>query len=84
MTMALHFPLYINGQQIGHFQAVRISGTTDPDSINTYSVITVNFTDGPIGRHTTVEHRYGDGAWELIRKSLAEIETHGAPLPTTE
>ena len=49
----------------------RTAGTTDPDSINEYEVeIGI---DASIGYawHGFVEHRYGDGAWELVAKALA-------------
>lgn len=48
-------------QQIGHFEAVRIAGTVEIGI------------DASIGHSWwgIVEHRYGDGAWELVAKALA-------------
>ncbi|MCW2092832.1 UNVERIFIED_ORG: hypothetical protein M2328_006112 [Rhodococcus erythropolis] len=79
--MALHFPLMINGHTIGHFAAVRKSGGMDPDDMNTYEVEVRKHPLGgavyaPYGetRSFSVEHRYGDGAWALVRKALENIE----------
>lgn len=77
--MALHFPLMINGHTIGHFTAVRKSGGMDPDDINTYEVEVQEYSPGydrmlpgwqfPV-KKIEVQHRYGDGAWALVRKAM--------------
>lgn len=76
-AIALHFPLMINTTVIGYFYAQRIEGTTDPDSSGIYRIeITHN------GRvwQSTVRHRYGDGAFVLVRKALAVYgRQHKAP-----
>lgn len=65
--MALHFDLKINNQSIGYFEALRVVGSADPDSVNIYQVTLA----GPVGEwRGTVTHRYGDGAWDLVRKVL--------------
>lgn len=65
--MALHFDLCINDVAIGYFEAVRIAGGTAPDDLNTYRIAL----RGSVGRWDgEVQHRYGDGAWELVRKVL--------------
>ena len=64
--MALWFDLRANFQDVGRFVAQRIDGTTDPDSVGTYKV-TID------GRAVQVQHRYGDGAWELVRKALDAV-----------
>lgn len=65
--MALHFDLCINDAAIGYFEAVRIAGGANPDDLNTYRIAL----RGSVGRWDgEVQHRYGDGAWELVRKVL--------------
>lgn len=78
--MALHFPLMINGHSIGSFTAVRIAGGTGIDDMNTYEVEVRQHPLGgavhaPYGetRSFTVEHRYGDGSWALVRKALEQL-----------
>ncbi|MFE5790622.1 hypothetical protein ACIGKR_12125 [Rhodococcus qingshengii] len=76
--MALHFSLKINTETIGMFTAVRKSGGTDPDDMNTYEVTVET---RPLTAHHrqiavqsfTLEHRYGDGAWALVRKALVNV-----------
>ncbi len=72
--MALHFPLMVNYDIVGFFRAVRIEGGTEPDDLNTYQVDIMQH-GGPAGIPFrtwgfTIEHRYGDGAWELVRKCI--------------
>lgn len=67
--MALHFPLLVNGADIGNFYAVRVSGGTNPDSHNTYNVA-IDSEDGSWSGK--VRHRYGDGAWTLVHKALTQ------------
>lgn len=71
--MALWFVLRVNDEVIGHFSATRIWGGTEPDDINVYSyevvrnVVPVSEQKAYSGQ---VQHRYGDGALELLRKAL--------------
>lgn len=71
--MALHFPLQVNGKHIGYFTAVRIEGDDQPDTVNTYEVEIIDPAGEVYTRCGEVEHRYGDGAWELIRKSIEAL-----------
>lgn len=71
--MALHFPLKVNNETIGVFEAVRTAGGTRPDDINTYWV-TIRTEEPMRTFEFAVDHRYGDGAWGLVRKALAVIE----------
>ncbi|AMU39221.1 hypothetical protein A3N99_02700 [Mycobacteroides abscessus] len=67
--MTLHFTLHVNGKSIHegvHIQRTS-SGRPLPDDVNTYVAQVKR--DGT-WRTTTVEHRYGDGPWELVRKVL--------------
>ncbi|ASN69251.1 hypothetical protein 7S3_73 [uncultured Caudovirales phage] len=69
--MALHFPLMVNGTRIGHLYAVRTEGGANADDINTYQVEIM--TESPRRVDSIIlTHRYGDGAWELVRKALEE------------
>lgn len=80
--MALHFPLYVNETMIGYFYARRIDGDTEGDTINTY--LMKIWTHRPADMEDTADiefnmkHRYGDGAWVLIRKALLKAETLAA------
>jgi hypothetical protein len=67
VAVALHFDLCINDVAIGYFEAVRVAGGTDPDDLNTYRIRL----RGDVGAWDgEVQHRYGDRAWELVRKVL--------------
>lgn len=77
--MSLNFVLRVNDTAIGAFEAVRVAGDNDPDSINTYDVLIDRlFTREQPFKPTlqrysfTIEHRYGDGAWGLVRKAIEE------------
>lgn len=70
--MTLHFTLHVNGRSIAEGMTVRRTtpGQPQPDDVNRYVVQAK--CDGTW--HTiTVEHRYGDGPWELVRKALNAI-----------
>lgn len=70
--MALHFVLRVNDTAIGAFTAVRTSGGTDADDVNTYRV---ELLDGDASRRVTeVQHRYGDGAIDLVIAGLQAIQ----------
>jgi len=58
--------------------ATRMAGTTDPDSIGQYSVNAWHVPLGepgftPVLESASVEHRYGDGALELVKKMIAAL-----------
>lgn len=65
--MSLWFTLRINRKEIGSLVIRRIDPydlQPEPGTIGTYVVVR----DGQeLGK---VEHRYGDGAWVLVRKAL--------------
>ena len=72
--MSLHFTLHVNGKSIGEGMTIQSNNTnterTLPNDVNTY--VAQAKCDGKW--HTvTVEHRYGDGPWELVRKALNEV-----------
>lgn len=73
--MALHFVLNINDQPLGVcvIQRREVLDLTDPDAIadtvSTYDV-TVHEQRSNTERAAVVEHRYGDGAWALVRAGL--------------
>lgn len=66
--MSLWFALKVNEHRIGVLTIQRVRGDSDPDSVNTYEVVASGATL-PV-RVVEVEHRYGDGAWELVRTAL--------------
>lgn len=73
--MTLHFPLCVNGHEIGHFEAQRIGSQheTAPDSIGMYRVEIIQHKSDDMPRkaeHFFVEHRYGDGAFALVQKAI--------------
>jgi len=71
--MALWFELKVNDGPIGYVSAQRMSGGERDDDINNYDVNIVKYgVEGTRATRTnlTVSHRYGDGAFELIRKAL--------------
>lgn len=77
--MALFFDLRVNDQKIGYFEAVRISGGTDPDDINLYQGSV--WCDGLLVWAGKVEHRFGDGAWVLVGKCLDRMGAEGVGWP---
>lgn len=71
--MTVHFTLHINGQSIREGMTIQRTtpGRPLPDDVNTY-VVQAKL-DGTW--HTiSVEHRYGDGPWVLVRKVLNAID----------
>jgi len=70
--VSLFCPLYINKEIVGSLGAERIAGTgMEPDDVNTYAAVV------SIGRKRwsgEVSHRYGDGAWGLVRRVLEAAE----------
>lgn len=78
--MTLHFDLRANGQSIGEGMTIQRTthGRPLPDDVNTY---VVQAKCSGTWHTATVEHRYGDGPWELVRKALDVIherESHHA------
>ncbi len=73
--MSLHFALKVNGHSIYHAMDItRLDHTDKPDPDATYRyrarACTADGTNPATQYDVTIEHRYGDGAWELIRKAL--------------
>lgn len=70
------FPLYINDHKIGTVTAIRRSGGGNPDDINMYEWEAYSTNRGNEFTQATgmIEHRYGDGAFELMRKILSKVE----------
>lgn len=72
--MSLVVRLSINdGPAVSYVVVRRISGATDPDSINIYEWH-LSQSVPPIDERGTVEHRYGDGAIVLLSKVLSAYE----------
>lgn len=71
--MTLHFELHVNGQSIREGMTIQRTtpGRALPDDVNTY--VAQAKCDGT-WHTTTVEHRHGDGPWELVRKVLNAID----------
>lgn len=72
--MSLWCPLYINGEVVGSVGAQRTEGAgMGPDDVNVYAAV-VQLGERHWGG--SVSHRYGDGAWGLVRRVLeaAELE----------
>lgn len=65
--MALHFPLMVNGRDIGQFVAVRREYEIPPDGMCTYDV---EIDDKEI----VIRHKYHAGAWALVAKAIEELE----------
>lgn len=78
--MTLHFDLHVNGQSIHEGMTIQRTtpGRPHPDDVNNYVVQAK--CDG--SWHTvTVEHRYGDGPWTLVRKALTAVHVARMPPP---
>jgi hypothetical protein len=80
--MSLHATLKVNGDPVGMFEAQRRhrpGGGTDPDEVNTYDVC-LSTEQGNVW--VAVQHRYGDGAWALVRAGIDAVEVaHEARRP---
>ena len=72
--MSIWFTLRVGPNPIGHFEAQRVAGATgtDPDDVNVYEA-TVELKDGTRWSGE-VSHRYGDGAFGLVRRVLDAAE----------
>lgn len=66
--MALNLTIRINQRRLYEVEVVRIVGSTEPDSINTYQVRAYVAPTYALDVDGTVQHRYGDGALVLSRK----------------
>lgn len=71
--MALHFPLMVNGEEIGRFEAVLIE-LDEATDVGRYQV-TISNRPGkghpfPHGWYGVVEHNRADGPWHLIRRAI--------------
>ncbi len=56
--------LYVNGEQIGSESAIRVKGSTEPDSLNTYM----------LSDQSMIKHRYGDGAAKLAERMMRHLD----------
>ena len=72
----LWFPLFVNDRKIGVVTAIRREGDNNPDSINVYEyeVDRYNGNIHMVLARGTLDHRYGDGAFELMRKILSKVQ----------
>lgn len=73
----LHATLKINDFPIEDFTAVRITNIDKvrpgPDDVSEYRV---SFNEAKFGGRRVegiISHRYGDGAWKLLEKSIKEL-----------
>lgn len=73
--------LKLNSRLLASYGAVRIEGTEDPDSINTYRIVRI-FPDIRPAQgedEVTIEHRYGDSVESLTQAIMvAGMEAFGA------
>lgn len=73
--MTLHFDLKVNRHSIAYsmeISRVRPHRNVGPDMLGTYEYVAYD-TDDPGARPCgsgVIVHRYGDGAWELVRKAV--------------
>lgn len=74
--MSLWFVLNVADRPIGFFDAQRVSGGTDPDDVNTYKA-RVELAAGERWEGQ-VQHRFGDGAWALVRRVLEAADVKEA------
>lgn len=71
VTMALYFGLYVNGSQIGYFEAKRKEQAIPADRVCHYDVTVVH--NGMERKASDVAHFYDDGAFTLVWRGLGEI-----------
>ncbi|AMS02655.1 hypothetical protein BJD55_gp111 [Gordonia phage Yvonnetastic] len=65
-------PIYVNSRTIGQLYITRITNVDevgDDDQVSTYQV---ELWTAEEKATFNLDHRYGDGAWLLISKALAE------------
>jgi hypothetical protein len=68
--MVIHIPIYLDHALIKTYRIERISGGTDPESINTYLIVEEGF-DPNTGQ--IFNHRYGDSIETCVAKGLSAI-----------
>jgi hypothetical protein len=75
--MSLWMDLHVGKLVIGRLEVIRTTGKTvrtpQPDHVFTYQV----FLNG--NQVATVDHRYGDGGWALLRAALNKIGDDETP-----
>lgn len=76
--MALWFPLMLGDVRIGTLSVQRVKGSLRPDAIGIYKAEVVA---GEQCWRGQVRHRYGDGAWALVRTVIAAAESDLGPTP---
>jgi len=65
--MPIHVPIYVNDKLIKTYHIGRVSGDTNPESINTYLIIENDF---PWEEGKMFNHRYGDSIETCISKGI--------------
>jgi hypothetical protein len=76
VLMPLHVNIKINDRSINAIHIGRVSGNTDPDSINHYLAVAGEeplFKGDWVERGTHFTHRYGDGAEICVAKGLEAL-----------
>lgn len=68
--MPIHIPIYVNDKLIKTYHIGRVSGDTNPDSINTYLITEEGF---PWETGQMFNHRYGDSIETCIAKGLSAM-----------
>jgi len=69
--MPIHIPIYVNDKLIKTYHIGRVSGDTNPESINTYLIVEDDF---PWESGQMFNHRYGDSIDVCITKGFQAIE----------
>ena len=75
--MAVQVEMRVNGYIIKTLHIGRIEGTEDKDSVNTYIAgirLPAEQPDWYASDMVELNHRYGDGIEELVRKALNTIK----------
>jgi hypothetical protein len=68
--MPIHIPIYVNDKIIKTYHIGRVSGDTNPESINTYLIIEDDF---PWEEGKMFTHRYGDSIDACVIKGINAI-----------
>lgn len=68
--MPIHVPIYVNDKLIKTYHIGRVSGDTNPDSINAYLIVEDDF---PWETGKMFNHRYGDGIETCITLGLSAM-----------
>lgn len=78
VTVALYFGLYVNGAQLGYFEARRKEKRVPADRVCHYDVTVVH--RGHESKVRDLEHHYDDGPWVLVVRGLeAAIQAERSP-----